>query len=234
MINSSLPPFPYGAVYFRKSNPPQADWARDYGVAAEDGMNIFRHWFLWSAIEIEPGSFDWSDYDRQFDLAAANGCKTIIAEFSMAAPEWAFRRYAHARYETVEGRLLESQMSASCATGGFPGLCLDNGDYQALVENFLRTLVNRYKDHPGLGGYDLWNECNYNPNTCYCDGTAQKFRTWLQAKYGDLRTLGATWHRYSFAEGKTLRHRVILAPTPMSSTGCNFGWTTPTTSCVGR
>ncbi|MEZ4659463.1 MAG: hypothetical protein R2911_18035 [Caldilineaceae bacterium] len=55
MTFPTLPAFPYGAVYFRKSNPPQADWARDYGVAAEDGMNIFRHWFLWSAIEIAPG-----------------------------------------------------------------------------------------------------------------------------------------------------------------------------------
>ncbi|MEZ4733586.1 MAG: beta-galactosidase [Caldilineaceae bacterium] len=214
MTNPNLPAFPYGAVYFRKSNPPQADWARDYGVAAEDGMNLFRHWFLWSAIEIEPGHFDWSDYDRQLDLAAANGCKTIIAEFSMAAPEWAFRRYAHARYETVEGRPVESQMSASCATGGFPGLCLDNEDYKALVETFLRTLVNRYKDHPGLGGYDVWNECNYSPNTCYCAGTAQKFRTWLQAKYGDLRTLGATWHRYSFAEWEDITPPRHLGPYP--------------------
>lgn len=214
MKTSTLPAFPYGAVYFRKSNPPPADWARDYGVAAEDGMNLFRHWFLWSAIEIEPGNFDWADYDRQFDLAAANGCKTIIAEFSMAAPEWAFRRYAHARYETVEGRPVESQMSASCATGGFPGLCLDNDDYKALVENFLRALVTRYKDHPGMGGYDVWNECNYNPNTCYCDGTAQKFRTWLQAKYGDLRTLGAAWHRYSFAEWEDITPPRHLGPYP--------------------
>lgn len=214
MKTSTLPAFPYGAVYFRKSNPPQEDWARDYGVAAEDGMNLFRHWFLWSAIEIAPGNFDWADYDRQFDLAAANGAKTVIAEFSMAAPEWAFRRYAHARYETVEGRPVESQMSGSCVTGGFPGLCLDNDDYKALVANFLRTLVNRYKDHPGMGGYDVWNECNYSPNTCYCGGTAQKFRAWLQAKYGDLRTLGQAWHRYSFAEWEDITPPRHLGPYP--------------------
>ena len=44
--------YPYGAVYFRKSHPPEEDWERDYAVAAEDGGNIFRHWFLWSAIEV--------------------------------------------------------------------------------------------------------------------------------------------------------------------------------------
>lgn len=28
------PVFPYGAVYFRKSNPPQEDWAQDHKTAA--------------------------------------------------------------------------------------------------------------------------------------------------------------------------------------------------------
>ena len=66
----SLPRIPYGAVYFRKSNPPPEDWETDYRRAAEDGMNVFRHWFLWSAIEVAPGEFDWADYDRQLELAA--------------------------------------------------------------------------------------------------------------------------------------------------------------------
>ena len=46
---------PYGAVYFRKSNPPEEDWERDYKQAAEDGYNIFRHWFMWGSIEVAPG-----------------------------------------------------------------------------------------------------------------------------------------------------------------------------------
>ncbi len=48
-----LPAFPYGAVYFRKSNPPRANWAANY--AATDGMNAFRHWFLWGADAVVSG-----------------------------------------------------------------------------------------------------------------------------------------------------------------------------------
>ena len=70
---------PYGAVYFRKSNPPENDWERDYQTAAQDGLNIFRHWFMWGSIETAPGVYDWEDYDRQLELAAKNGIKTIIA-----------------------------------------------------------------------------------------------------------------------------------------------------------
>src|SRR5262245_61988878 len=119
VTDSPLPAFPYGAVYFRKSNPPPADWPRDYQTAAGDGMNTFRHWFMWSAIEVAPDVFDWADYDRQLDLAAEAGLKTVIAEMITAAPEWAFRALAHARLEAADGRKAESQMGGSAAVGGF-------------------------------------------------------------------------------------------------------------------
>jgi beta-galactosidase len=214
MPMNRLPSFPYGAVYFRRSNPPRADWAQDYRTAAEDGMNVFRHWVLWSAIEVAPGRYDWEAYDRQLDLAAEHGLKTVMAEFITSAPEWAFRRFAHARYETRDGHKVESQMSGSCVIGGFPGLCLDNDDYAAAAEAFLRALVERYRGHPGLAGYDLWNECNYAPDTCYCPATAQRFRDWLAIKYGDLGALGEAWHRPSFAAWEDVSPPRHLGPYP--------------------
>ena len=214
MTKDPLPKFPYGAVYYRNSNPPKEDWATDYGTAAEDGMNIFRHWVLWSAIEIAPGVFDWSGYDRQLDLAAENGIKTIMAEFITAAPEWAFRKYAHARFERRDGTRVESHMSGSCVTGGFPGLCLDNEDYRALAAKFLCELVTRYKDHPGLGGYDIWNESNYPFDICYCPGTVLKFQEWLGGKYGDVRALGEAWHRPSFTAWDEILPPRELGPFP--------------------
>ena len=93
---------------------------------------IFRHWVLWSAIEVSPGEFEWDEYDRQLDLAAQNGMKTIIAEMITSAPEWAYHQYAHARLEKRSGQKVYSTISGSCITGGFPGLCLDNEDYKAV------------------------------------------------------------------------------------------------------
>ena len=37
---SEMPAFPYGAVYFRKSNPPPEDWAREY----RDAANLELRW----------------------------------------------------------------------------------------------------------------------------------------------------------------------------------------------
>ena len=199
----NLPTLPYGAVYFRKSNPPREDWERDYAQAARDGMNIFRHWFMWGSIEVQPDVWDFDDYDRQLELAQKYGIQTIIAELTHSAPEWAFRQFAHARYEAGDGVKGFSQMRNSSATGGFPGLCLDNEDARAAAEKWLCTLAARYKGHAALGGYDIWNECNLFSSAmpmCYCAASKAKFREWLRAKYGDLETLGRAWNRFSFAD----------------------------------
>lgn len=198
------PVFPYGAVYFRKSNPPAEDWARDHQTAARIGMNIFRHWFMWGSIEVTPGQFDWSDYDKMMDLAAQNEIKVVIAEQASSAPEWIFRRYPHARFLASDGTVVNSTISESSATGGFPGLCLDNPDVLALAEKFLTTLVERYRNHPALFGYDLWNENTSfggNPTRmyCYCEASKQKLRDWLRERYQTLGKTAQIWHRYSYA-----------------------------------
>jgi len=198
------PVFPYGGVYFRKSNPPEADWARDHATAARIGANIFRHWFMWSAIEVAPGKFDWSDYDRLMDLAAKNGIKVVIAVIDGCAPEWAFRKFPHARYLASDGTVANSTISGSSGTGGFPGLCLDNPDVRALAENFMTALIEHYRNHPALFCYDLWNENTSNGGSpdkmnCYCEASKQRLRDWLRKRYGALEKVGKVWQRHSFA-----------------------------------
>ena len=155
------------------------------------------------AVEVAPGKFDWSDYDRMMDLAAKNGIKVVIAELVTCAPEWVFRKYPHARFLASDGTVIDSSISESSATGGFPGLCLDNPDVRALAENFLTILIGRYRSHPALFCYDLWNENTSfgGPPTkmiCYCEATKRKLRDWLRIRYGTLDKAGKTWHRYSY------------------------------------
>ena len=206
-MKAKAPQIPFGAVYFRKSNPPREDWARDYGVAAKDGLNTFRHWFMWSTIERRPGVFDWDDCDRQLDLAAENGMATVIAEFTMAAPDWLQRKLAHCCQIDRHGKRMFTSLSPSVAVGGFGQglggagtLTLNAPEVHEAVMGFLTELASRYKDHPGLYGYDVNNEVNYQPDFDYSDHTAAAFRVWLERKYGDLDTLATAWHRYSYAD----------------------------------
>lgn len=206
-MTAKMPQTPFGAVYFRKSNPPKEDWERDYGIAAEDGLNTFRHWFMWSAIERAPGVYDWDEYDRQLDLAAENGMATIIGEFTMAAPDWLQRKLSHCRQISIDGKPMASGLSPSVAVGGFGqglggagSLTLNAPEVYDAVMGFLTKLATRYKGHPGLLGYDVNNEVNYQPEFDFSEQTAAAFRVWLKEKYKDLDALARVWHRYSYAD----------------------------------
>jgi beta-galactosidase len=155
-VHDSTPAFAYGAVYFRKSNPPEEDWARDFQTAARTGMNMFRHWVMWSAVEVAPGKYDWRDYNRMMELAAQNGIRTVLAEMITAAPEWMFKMYSEARFEAQDGFKGSPGYSGSSATGGFPGMCLDNSEVRGHAEAFLKALAGRYGQHSALYGYELW------------------------------------------------------------------------------
>lgn len=191
------PVFPFGAVYFRKSNPPAQDWERDHQVADGLGVNIFRHWFLWASIENSPGQYDWSDYDRMVELEGQNHVKVVIAENVTGAPEWMWDKYPHARHVSANGDETFPTVATGSATGNAP-LCLDNDDVLNQAGKFLTALVERYKGKPATLGYDLWNE--NDPQECFCPATQAKFREWLKAKYGTIEALGRAWHRYSLAD----------------------------------
>ena len=211
-----VPVFPYGAVYYRKSGPPAADWARDHKTAAQLGETAFSHRFLWAVIETQPGKFDWSDYDRLMDLAAENKLKVVIREISNGGPEWMFNKYPDGRVEDAEGRVIHTGVEAATVTGESP-ICLDNDDVMAANERFTTALIEQYRDHPANMGYDLWNELG--AQTCFCPATQGKFREWLKAKYGTLEALGRAWNTYSWGDWNN-----VEAPRRPGNYRVDFDW----------
>ncbi len=213
--------FMFGAVYFRKTNPPQEDWANDYQTASEDGHNIFRHWVPWSAVEVEPGVYDWSDYDRHLDLAAENGIHTIMAEMITGTPEFLWGQYPEARLENRDGTPDYSGIAGACLVGGFPGLTLNDQRVRDAAGKFLTAMASRYKDHPGMSGYDLVNEVKFpqSPNGSQQDysfdpATQQVFRDWLKEKYGPLDSLKQVWRRYSLTSWQQVQAPRDVLPVP--------------------
>jgi beta-galactosidase len=194
-------PVEIGAVYYRRSGPPERDWDRDYAVAKEDGHTMFRHWFTWNAIHVAPDEFDWAPYDRHLALAAKHGIRTVIAEHIYEAPDWLYRACPDGRLELAGGGAHGSCMGDSDATG-VTRMCLDHAEVLAQARRFLEELARHYRDSAGLYGYDIWNECSlYSADSmCYCPSTQRAFRLWLREKYGDsLDRLRESWRRWSIS-----------------------------------
>ena len=167
---------------------------------------------------------------------------TIIAELTHTVPDWAMRKFAHARQLRARrhARCPRSWASRS-ATGGFAN---NGGGAGALTMNcpevkeaagaFLTALATRYRDHPGMFGYDVWNETNYSPDVDYNPYTKAAFRDWLKAKYGNLDDArrGLAPLRPRRVGGRRAAGR-RSAPTRNASTGSPSSATTSTARCSG-
>jgi beta-galactosidase len=68
--------------------------------------------------------------------------------------------------------------------------CPNSPDYRRFSAQIAGKLAERYGQHPAL---ILWHISNEYGGNCYCDTCAEKFREWLQARYGTLDELNARW-----------------------------------------
>jgi beta-galactosidase len=59
-----------------------------------------------------------------------------------------------------------------------------------LVEEYFRAVINRYGKSPALSFYNIWNEPHY---TSDADHVLERYRAWLQKKYGSLARLRTAW-----------------------------------------
>src|SRR5262245_59699413 len=90
--------------------------------------------------------------------------KTILAGMITAAPEWMFKKYPQARFEALDEFKGVPAYSGSSATGGIPGLCLDNPEVRGPRRNLPhgcpagRRSISRLAGlaHEGPGGSNLW------------------------------------------------------------------------------
>ena len=170
------------------------DWERDYGVAAEDGLNVFRHWFMWArdrarAGQVRLGRLRPPDGPRRRERHQDHHRRAHPRRPRLGDAQVRPRPPA----PRATARRSPSIMGVSSATGGFAN---NGGGAGALTMNcpevkeaagaFLTALATRYRDHPGMLGYDVWNETNYAADVDYNPYTKAAFRDWLKAKYGDL------------------------------------------------
>ncbi len=70
------------------------------------------------------------------------------------------------------------------------GVKFMNEEVKNVIEDYFKSVANRYGQRHSLVGYNLWNEAHYESID---EITIPKFREWLKNKYSSLKQLNRVW-----------------------------------------
>jgi beta-galactosidase GanA len=118
------------------------------------------------------------------------------------APYWLEEAAPTARYHDHEDRPIALTAAMNTPGGGWPGLCFHSVEVWTAAEQFLTAVVQRYREHPALLTWDVWNEPHLEPASyfpdrwyCYCAASRREFLAWLKRRYRSLAALNDAWSR---------------------------------------
>jgi beta-galactosidase len=181
----SLPGIAYGGDY----NPeqwPEEVWAEDMRLMREAGVTMVSVGiFSWALLEPAEGAYDFTLLDRVLDMLYAHGIAADLATPTAAPPAWFFKAHPEALPVDRDGRGLWY--------GSRQTFCPSSPAYRRAALRITAQLARRYADHPAVVMWHVHNEYGCHNAACYCDTSAEAFRGWLRARYGDLPELNDAW-----------------------------------------
>lgn len=196
---------PFGSQYYRAPTPTPDKWDGDLREISGNGFNTIKIFAQWGWNNPSDGVYDFSDIDILMDTAHKYNLKVIINMIFDCAPEWFYIKYPESVMEYADGGLLYPRAVGHRHTGGAPGPCYHHKPGIAVREEFISRIAERYRSHPAMYIWDLWNEpeltcgiardAGEDKLVCYCGASVKAFREWLQKKYGGIENINDVWHR---------------------------------------
>lgn len=161
-------------------------WREDAALMREAGVDLVAvNIFGWSSLEPADGRYEFDDLDEVIDLMHANGIKINLGTGTSSPPPW---------LTTLHPEMLPV---AADGTTRFPGgrqaWCPSSPIFRDRAYELVRRVAERYGDHPALELWHVSNELGCHNALCYCDTSAEAFRSWLRRRYGKIETLNAAW-----------------------------------------
>ncbi|MBB0246289.1 beta-galactosidase [Streptomyces alkaliphilus] len=162
---------------------PEEVWSEDVRLMREAGVNLATVGvFSWARIEPRPGVRDFGWLDRVMDLLHDAGIGVCLATATASPPPWMGARYPETLPRDENGTVQWY--------GSRQQYCPSSPIYREHAVRLAGDIADRYAHHPALR---LWHVNNEYCTHCWCDVTAEHFRRWLRARYGDLDALNEAW-----------------------------------------
>jgi beta-galactosidase len=194
---------PIGAQYYRAPTPEPEHWPTDLDQLKQHGMNVIKIWAQWRWNQPGKDTFDFDDLDRLMDLAAERDLRVVINTIFDVTPVWLSRDYPDSVMIRQDGRRVGPTSLLHRQIGGAPGPCLHHPFAREQRECFLSKTVERFRNHPALWLWDLWNEPELTcgmirggppaEQVCYCEHSRKAFTHWLQQRYQSIGELNRAW-----------------------------------------
>lgn len=165
---------------------PEEVWEQDVALMREAGVTMVTLGvFSWALLEPDRGRYDFGWLDRVVDLVAGAGIAVDLATATASPPPWLTTAHPEVLPVTADGtRLWPGSRQAYCPSSPV---------FREHAAGLAAAMAHRYGEHPALAMWHVSNELGCHNARCYCDVSAAAFRTWLQARYGDLDELNRAW-----------------------------------------
>ena len=142
--------------------------------------------FSWSRLQPAPGELTAGWLDRVLDLLAGAGIWVDLATGHRVAAALAGR--GPPRDPAGHGGRAAPRARRAAALlperAGLPG---------GRRRPRRAAWRERYAEHPAVAMWHIGNEYGCHVPACYCELSAQAFRHWLRARYGELGALNEAW-----------------------------------------
>ncbi|MEV6301456.1 beta-galactosidase [Actinoplanes sp. NPDC051861] len=161
-------------------------WREDVALMRRAGVDLVAvNIFGWSNLEPSPGVYHFDDLDEVIELLHANGIRVNLGTGTSSPPPWLSTLYPEILPVTDDGTVR--------FPGGRQAYCPSSPVFRDRALDLVARVARRYGNHPAVALWHVSNELGCHNALCYCDASADAFRTWLRGRYRKIETLNEAW-----------------------------------------
>jgi beta-galactosidase len=178
-----MPAVLYGAAYYHEYMPYER-LEKDVELMQKAGLSVVRVGeSTWTSWEPREGQFEFEWMERVLNRLHQAGIKAILGTPTYSIPPWLYRKHPEILVTHLDG--------SKAAYGIRQNMDITHPVYRYYCERVIREILNHFKDHPAVIGYQIDNETsNYGAAGPVVQAN---FARYLKRKFGSVEQLNKAW-----------------------------------------